>query len=176
MWMERIRFEVADSFTVNDLNVVIEEDDDDNSSETGPASIFSKHDHFGPNHVRQYFYVLTPKLGKELLAKTTNVLEKLDILWRSQFGETGRLQTSQLARKHSPLDSIAVQVVKVPEKIRPEGIITIELVIKNQSLGGSTTTSQQQPPPPPQQQPSTAPGQLTRQPSQASGVLCLAGC
>ncbi|KAK3827561.1 MAG: hypothetical protein J3Q66DRAFT_305974 [Benniella sp.] len=132
MWMERMRFEVADPFTVNDLNVVIEEDDDDNSSETGPVSIFSKHDYFAPNDVRQYLYVLTPKPGKELLAKTTNVLGKLDILWKSQFGETGRLQTSQLTRKPSPLDSIAVQVVKVPEKIRLEEIFTIELVIKNQ--------------------------------------------
>jgi len=175
MWMERMRFEVADPFTVNDLNVVIEEDDDDdNSSETGPASIFSKHDYFAPNDVRQYLYVLTPKPGKELLAKTTNVLGKLDILWRSQFGETGRLQTSQLTRKPSPLDSIAVQVVKVPEKIRLEEIFTIEIVIKNQSLGGSTTTSQQ-PPPPPQQQPSTTPGLLTRQPSQSSGGPVLGG-
>ena len=113
MWMGRIRFEVADPFPVNDLNVVIEDDDDDdddNSSETGPASIFSKYDYFAPNNVSQYLYVLAPKPGKELLAKTTNVLGKLDILWRSQFGETGQLQTSQLTRKPSPLDSITVQI------------------------------------------------------------------
>jgi hypothetical protein len=153
MWMERMRFEVADAFTVQDLNVVIDEqgsnrqDDDkaaDKSTETGAVSIFGQHDYFAPNDVRQYLYVLTPKPGKELFAKTTNVLGKMDILWRSQFGETGRLQTSQLTRKSAPLDEIAVQVVKVPETIRLEEIFSIEIVVKNQSLGGTGSPHQQQ--------------------------------
>ncbi|KAI7829013.1 hypothetical protein BC939DRAFT_442544 [Gamsiella multidivaricata] len=159
MWMERMRFEVADAFTVKDLNVVIEDEDEDGdtkitteSKRGGPVSIFGKHDYFAPNDVRQYLYVLTPKPGKELLAKTTNVLGKMDILWRSQFGETGRLQTSQLTRKPSPLDEIAVQVVKVPERIRLEEVFSIDI--------------QQQPPQQPQQQSySSQPNQPTRQSS-----------
>ncbi|KAK5810035.1 hypothetical protein F5H01DRAFT_310454 [Linnemannia elongata] len=144
MWMERMRFEVADAFTVQDLNVVIDEqksakqDDNktaDGSTEAGAVSIFGQHDYFAPNDVRQYLYVLTPKPGKELFAKTTNVLGKMDILWRSQFGETGRLQTSQLTRKPAPLDEIAVQVVKIPETIRLEEIFSIEIVVKNHSSG-----------------------------------------
>ncbi|KAI8347128.1 hypothetical protein B0O80DRAFT_391996 [Mortierella sp. GBAus27b] len=136
LWMERMRFEVADAFTVRDLNVVTEEEDEGSNTESkdmAHVSIFGKHDYFAPNDVRQYLYVLTPKPGKEQLAKTTNILGKMDILWRSQFGETGRLQTSQLTRKPTPLDSITVQVVKVPEKIRLEEIFTIEVVVKNQS-------------------------------------------
>ncbi|KAF9574449.1 hypothetical protein EC968_006433 [Mortierella alpina] len=144
MWMERMRFEPADAFTIKDLNVVIDEDDSGNgqeaeSKEVKPgsvASIFGEHDYFAPNDIRQYLYVLTPKPGKELLAKTTNVLGKMDILWRSQFGETGRLQTSQLTRKPAPLDEIAVQVVRVPERIRLEQTFSIDIVVKNQSLGG----------------------------------------
>ncbi|KAG9323355.1 hypothetical protein KVV02_000937 [Mortierella alpina] len=127
MWMERMRFEPADAFTIKDLNVVIEDDDSGDGQETeskevkpgSAASIFGEHDYFAPNDIRQYLYVLTPKAGKELLAKTTNVLGKMDILWRSQFGETGRLQTSQLTRKPAPLEEIAVQVIRVPERIHP---------------------------------------------------------
>ncbi|KAI8595114.1 hypothetical protein EDD21DRAFT_344906 [Dissophora ornata] len=148
MWMERMRFEVADAFTAQDLNVVIEEDDEETSTDTKAegikgnelVSIFGDHDYFAPNDVRQYLYVLTPKPGKELLAKTTNVLGKMDILWKSQFGETGRLQTSQLTRKPPPLDDISVQVVKVPERIRLEEIFSIEILVKNQSPSGSTNT------------------------------------
>ncbi|CAO3569265.1 unnamed protein product [Mortierella alpina] len=160
MWMERMRFEPADAFTIKDLNVVIEEDNSSDgqateSKEVKPgsaASIFGEHDYFAPNDIRQYLYVLTPKPGKELLAKTTNVLGKMDILWRSQFGETGRLQTSQLTRKPAPLEEIAVQVVKIPERIQLEQTFSIEIVVKNQSLGGggggSSSPQQQQ-----QQQP-----------------------
>ncbi|KAG0279779.1 hypothetical protein BGZ95_000241 [Linnemannia exigua] len=152
MWMERMRFEVADAFTVQDLNVVIHEESAvldrktaaDETTEASAVSIFGEHDYFAPNDVRQYLYVLTPKPGKELFAKTTNVLGKMDILWRSQFGETGRLQTSQLTRKPAPLDEIAVQVVKIPDTIRLEEIFSIEIVVKNQSLGGAGSPQQQQ--------------------------------
>ncbi|KAG0203472.1 hypothetical protein BGX28_004258 [Mortierella sp. GBA30] len=159
MWMERMRFEPADAFTVKDLNVVIEEEVDSRNTkktnemeekgEKSPVSIFGEHDYFAPNDIRQYLYMLTPKPGKELLAKTTNALGKMDILWRSQFGETGRLQTSQLTRKPAPLEEIAVQVVKVPERIRLEQIFSIDIIVKNQSLGGGSSSPQQ---PPPQQQ------------------------
>ncbi|KAG0371993.1 hypothetical protein BGX24_000896 [Mortierella sp. AD032] len=153
MWMERMRFEVADAFTSQDLNVVVHEKESagqdrktaaDGTTEASAVSIFGEHDYFAPNDVRQYLYILTPKPGKELFAKTTNVLGKMDILWRSQFGETGRLQTSQLTRKPAPLDEIAVQVVKVPETIRLEEIFSIEIVVKNQSLGGAGSSQQQQ--------------------------------
>ncbi|KAG0046691.1 hypothetical protein BGZ83_008117 [Gryganskiella cystojenkinii] len=170
MWMERMRFEVADAFTVQDLNVVIEDDEDviaekelpdhgqkekgkhfGNQGHEKPSStagavvnIFGEHDYFAPNDVRQYLYVLTPKPGKELLAKSTNVLGKMDILWRTQFGETGRLHTSQLTRKPMPLEEIAVQVVKVPETIRLEEVFSIDIVVKNQTLGSGLSSSPQQ--------------------------------
>ncbi|KAG0357798.1 hypothetical protein BG005_003105 [Podila minutissima] len=142
MWMERMRFEVADAFTVRDLNVVIPDRPKETSKEGEKAvSVFGEHDYFAPNDVRQYLYVLTPKPGKELLAKTTNVLGKMDILWRSQFGETGRLQTSQLTRKPTPLEDIAVQVVKVPERIQLEQVFSIEIVVKNQSSTAGSNNS-----------------------------------
>ncbi|KAF9585799.1 hypothetical protein BGW38_000699 [Lunasporangiospora selenospora] len=188
MWMERLRFEVADAFTAKDLNMVISDDEDEDDSTNDNSgddhtdkekesmekkddedqnqpgeddadddqplgllkkkngsrrqqkeSIFGDHDYFAPNDVRQYLYVLTPKPGKEQLARTTNILGKMDILWRSQFGETGRLQTSQLTRKPVPLDEIAVEVVSIPERIRLEEVFTIEIVVKNQSFGANAS-------------------------------------
>ena len=153
MWMERMRFEVSDAFTVQDLNVAIEETENSCQEQNEPGSttsllqgkpainIFGEHDYFAPNDVRQYLYVLAPKPGKELLAKSTNVLGKLDILWRTQFGETGRLHTSQLTRKPAPLEEIAVQVVKVPEIIRLEEVFSNEIVVKNQTLGSGSGSS-----------------------------------
>ncbi|KAG0349599.1 hypothetical protein BG004_000005 [Podila humilis] len=145
LWMERMRFDVADTFTVRDLNVVIPRNITTDPQEgEKPLSVFGEHDYFAPNDVRQYLYVLTPKQGKESMARTTNVLGKLDILWRSQFGETGRLQTSQLTRKPTPLEDIAIQVVKVPERIQLEKVFSIEIIVKNQSavsIGSSLNSS-----------------------------------
>ncbi|KAF8987628.1 hypothetical protein BGZ52_003542 [Haplosporangium bisporale] len=145
MWMERMRFEVSDAFTVRDLNVAIPDRSKAPQEGEKGVSVFGEHDYFAPNDVRQYLYVLTPKPGKELLAKTTNVLGKMDILWRSQFGETGRLQTSQLTRKPAPLEDIAVQVVKVPERIQLEQVFSIEIVVKNQSSTGTNNSSNNSP-------------------------------
>ncbi|KAF9430668.1 hypothetical protein BGZ94_005098 [Podila epigama] len=143
MWMERMRFEVADAFTVQDLNIVVDDESTEQQEGTketghsGGVSVFGEHNYFAPNDIRQYLYVLTPKPGKEVLAKSTNILGKMDILWRSQFGETGRLQTSQLTRKPTPLEDIAVQVVKVPERIQLEKVFSIEIVVKNQTTGNA---------------------------------------
>ncbi|KAG0089765.1 hypothetical protein BGZ93_004606 [Podila epicladia] len=178
MWMERMRFEVADAFTVQDLNVVIPDRLKETPKEGEKAvSVFGEHDYFAPNDVRQYLYVLTPKPGKEMLAKTTNVLGKMDILWRSQFGETGRLQTSQLTRKPTPLEDIAVQVVKVPERIQLEQVFSIEIVVKNQSSNAGSNNSSNSSPastnPPPRAstsppspfQPQSLTGTLARPPA-----------
>ncbi|KAF9413491.1 hypothetical protein BGZ76_005019, partial [Entomortierella beljakovae] len=174
MWMERMRFDVSDAFTVRDLNIVIDEDergDEEENKTKSVVSIFGKHDYFGPNDIRQYLYVLTPKPGMEIMAKTTNVLGKMDILWRSQFGETGRLQTSQLTRKPAPLEEISVQVVKVPEVVRLEEIFSIEIVIKNQSGGANQQQQQQQQQPPPPPKSSYQSGQPNQPPGQGNPLL-----
>ncbi|KAF9974939.1 hypothetical protein BGZ73_001562 [Actinomortierella ambigua] len=181
LWMERMKFEAAGAFTVEDLNVVLDEHGQpvqkqkipkaisgqeqqqqsspmlekqlathtpataaaaaSTSASSQPAStaisIFGEQDYFAPNEVRQYLYLLQPRPGKELMAKTTNVLGKMDILWRSPMGESARLQTSPLTRHPAPLQKIAVQVVYVPERVRLEEIFSIELAIQNQSLDGS---------------------------------------
>ena len=39
------------------------------------------------------------KRKQQLVGLSSNALGKLDIVWRTHFGQLGRLQTSQLTRK-----------------------------------------------------------------------------
>lgn len=64
-------------------------------------SVFGKTTLVQAQGVCQFLYCLTPneKLSADLksLSGATNI-GKLDIVWRSNLGERGRLQTSQLQR------------------------------------------------------------------------------
>lgn len=54
---------------------------------------------------RQYLYCLKPKkefAEKAGIIKGVTVIGKLDIVWKTNLGERGRLQTSQLQRMVSP--------------------------------------------------------------------------
>lgn len=70
-------------------------------------SVFGKTILLQPQSTCQFLYCLTPsfKLMTDLksLSGATNI-GKLDIIWRSNLGERGRLQTSQLERMVSALD------------------------------------------------------------------------
>lgn len=74
-----------------------------NSLNATPAgkSIFGKTTILHPQAICQFLYCLSPseKLSTDLklLSGATNI-GKLDIIWRSNLGERGRLQTSQLQR------------------------------------------------------------------------------
>ena len=65
------------------------------------GQVFGKVDYLNPMDTRQYLYCLSPKPE---LYKDTKVLKgvtnigKLDIVWKTNLGEKGRLQTSQLQR------------------------------------------------------------------------------
>lgn len=65
------------------------------------GSVFGKVDYLNSMDTRQYLYCLTPKpeLYEEnkVLKGVTNI-GKLDIVWKTNLGEKGRLQTSQLLR------------------------------------------------------------------------------
>ncbi|CAH1756246.1 10527_t:CDS:2 [Entrophospora sp. SA101] len=86
-----------------------------------PESIFGDGSYLNPQDIRQYLYMLTPKPTiDDKTARSTTALGKLDIVWRSNLGETGRLQTSQLARKPPLLDEIELSVISIPSIIELE--------------------------------------------------------
>ena len=65
------------------------------------ASTFGKMSYLQPMDTRQYLYCLKPKpeyAEKAGVIKGVTVIGKLDIVWKTNLGERGRLQTSQLQR------------------------------------------------------------------------------
>ncbi|KAJ2382433.1 hypothetical protein GGI23_007365, partial [Coemansia sp. RSA 2559] len=106
MALERLRFEAANPFDADDLNMV-----------EGNVPVWSGSLGFmQPGDVRQYLYRLRPQLPLEQMTveqeraiKYASALGRLDIAWRSAFGGVGRLQTSQLLRKSPGMFLIEVE-------------------------------------------------------------------
>lgn len=71
----------------------------------------------------QFLYCLTPhpELAANLkaLGNATNI-GKLDIVWRSNLGERGRLQTSQLMRMGPQYDDIRLYITELPNFVKLE--------------------------------------------------------
>lgn len=68
-----------------------------------PLSVttFGSRTYLQPMDTRQYLYCLKPKkefAEKAGIIKGVTVIGKLDIVWKTNLGERGRLQTSQLQR------------------------------------------------------------------------------
>lgn len=68
-----------------------------------PLSVttFGSRAYLQPMDTRQYLYCLKPKkefAEKAGIIKGVTVIGKLDIVWKTNLGERGRLQTSQLQR------------------------------------------------------------------------------
>ncbi|KAI8149512.1 hypothetical protein BJV82DRAFT_588327 [Fennellomyces sp. T-0311] len=99
MFLERMKFEASEHFSFQDMNTIV-----------GTDELVFGHHFIHPQDVRQYLYMLTPRDPQnDRIARTTNALGKLDIVWRSAMGDLGRLQTSQLTRKAPMLDDVEVQ-------------------------------------------------------------------
>lgn len=65
------------------------------------VSTFGSRAYLQPMDTRQYLYCLKPKkefAEKAGIIKGVTVIGKLDIVWKTNLGERGRLQTSQLQR------------------------------------------------------------------------------
>ncbi|KAG6833497.1 hypothetical protein H0H87_006069 [Tephrocybe sp. NHM501043] len=90
---ERMQFECVDEWEAQDANLL----DDGSQLFSGAQALMQ------PQDMRQYIYILTPKsksIAPPTLGPGTVVsLGRLDIFWRSSFGEPGRLLTSMLSRR-----------------------------------------------------------------------------
>jgi hypothetical protein len=90
LWFQRIGFECADGWNVEDINA---------AGENSQKGLFTADNALmQPQDMRQYIYILTPKVLPELsiihAPGSVIALGRLDIAWRSSFGEPGRLLTS----------------------------------------------------------------------------------
>lgn len=63
--------------------------------------VFGKVNYLNPMDIRQYLYCLVPKpevIKQNKVMKGVTDIGKIDIVWKTNLGERGRLQTSQLQR------------------------------------------------------------------------------
>ncbi|KAJ3057266.1 hypothetical protein HK097_009925 [Rhizophlyctis rosea] len=153
MYLERMRYEVNQLFEYDDLNTIIIPNDasvnplapnsispnvasepsllDSTSTTPNSTSVFGPTSYLNPQDTHQYLYLLRPKTPNDPLARTTPTLGKLDMIWRTQLGQSGRLQTSQLSRKVPPLDPFEITVLSIPSIVKAEQPFTVTCRIRN---------------------------------------------
>ncbi len=93
MWLERMQFECVDGWQVQDANIL------DNTAAGSKEYLFSGSTALmQPQDIRQYIYILSPKVLPAFpITHAPGAilgLGRLDISWRSSYGEPGRLLTS----------------------------------------------------------------------------------
>ncbi|XP_034942331.1 trafficking protein particle complex subunit 13 [Chelonus insularis] len=123
--LEKVDLESLNLFVVSTLNVNDKQE-----------SIFGKVNVLDPTCSRQYLYCLKPQSNLvqhlKLLHGETSI-GKLDIVWRSNMGERGRLQTSQLQRMVSDYGDLRVTAKDVPSEVFLEEILEFKCRIINTS-------------------------------------------
>ncbi|XP_020287936.1 trafficking protein particle complex subunit 13 isoform X2 [Pseudomyrmex gracilis] len=106
--LEKVALESSHLFSVSTLNT-----NDEGESIYGSVNLLDT------NCSRQYLYCLKPQSSllkdPKMMQNATNI-GKLDIVWRSNLGERGRLQTSQLQRMAPEYGDLRVIMKDIPVK------------------------------------------------------------
>uniref|UniRef100_A0A3Q3WLB1 Trafficking protein particle complex subunit 13 n=1 Tax=Mola mola TaxID=94237 RepID=A0A3Q3WLB1_MOLML len=126
MFMEKVSLEPSMMYNVTELNTVISTD--------GGESTFGKMSYLQPMDTRQYLYCLKPKpeyAEKAGVIKGVTVIGKLDIVWKTNLGERGRLQTSQLQRMAPGYGDIRLSLEVIPDTVNLEEPFDIICKITN---------------------------------------------
>lgn len=119
MWFARISFECADGWTAIDMNQsgAITASNENAQLFSGSMALLQ------PQAIRQYIYVLSPTAIPTFPVPpqpgSSIPLGRLDISWRSQFGEPGRLLTSMLSRRVPGLPPPPSSVIQQPPSAIP---------------------------------------------------------
>lgn len=109
MFLHRVQLQAAAAYTATDLNQIKPWSDGGNDAgnpevtSPAPAASLGERRYLNSKDTRQYLFKLTPKDEDDPSLRTNTALGKLDVMWRTNFGEHGRLQTSQLSRKAPPV-------------------------------------------------------------------------
>ncbi|KAF8753311.1 V-ATPase subunit H [Rhizoctonia solani] len=126
LYFEKIQFECAEGWVLADANpksVSNSGSESDSGSKTNETSL-------RPQDTRQYLYILvatpaaTPSFPIPYPPGTIIALGRLDMSWRSSFGEPGRLLTSMLSRK-----------IPLPPAPQPAPAIPLHLQQQRQQTG-----------------------------------------
>uniref|UniRef100_A0A8C2ZM31 Trafficking protein particle complex subunit 13 n=1 Tax=Cyclopterus lumpus TaxID=8103 RepID=A0A8C2ZM31_CYCLU len=126
MFMEKVSLEPSMMYNVTELNTVAGGEDGE--------STFGKMSYLQPTDTRQYLYCLKPKpeyAEKAGVIKGVTVIGKLDIVWKTNLGERGRLQTSQLQRMAPGYGDIRLSLEMIPDTVNLEEPFDIICKITN---------------------------------------------
>ncbi|XDV53824.1 hypothetical protein PO909_022237 [Leuciscus waleckii] len=126
MFMEKVSLEPSMMYNVTELNAV--------SSADESESTFGKMSYLQPLDTRQYLYCLKPKpefAEKAGVIKGVTVIGKLDIVWKTNLGERGRLQTSQLQRMAPGYGDVRLSLEFIPDTVNLEEPFDITCKITN---------------------------------------------
>ena len=86
-----------------------------------------------PNDVSQFLYRLRPRDASDPATRSATVIGKLDLVWRTNLGEKGRLQTSRLQRKEPKEVALTIVPLHIPERISVGVPFTVRCRITNNS-------------------------------------------
>ncbi|KAK2191897.1 hypothetical protein NP493_43g05045 [Ridgeia piscesae] len=127
IFMERVVLDPSPQYTVQELNSQGTKDGDS-------GSVFGLANYMNPLDVRQYLYCLTPRpeicADPRTMKGVTNI-GKLDIVWKTNMGEKGRLQTSALQRVAPGYGDIRLTVTSVPDAIQVEKVFLLQVTVTN---------------------------------------------
>ncbi|KAI9596455.1 hypothetical protein BDF19DRAFT_421497 [Syncephalis fuscata] len=136
MCLDRINLEAAEGFISRDLNLALDGTGQESVPDEERLTVFGDTEFLQPQDVRQYLFLLTlnPNINDAAAAvRSSDALGKLDIRWRTTFGEFGRLQTSQLTRRLPALERIQIATTRVDAPVVVEKPFNIEFRITNRS-------------------------------------------
>ncbi|XP_055491129.1 trafficking protein particle complex subunit 13 isoform X4 [Leucoraja erinacea] len=126
MYMEKVSLEPSLMYSVTELNTV-------NTGADG-SSTFGKMTYLQSMDTRQYLYCLKPKpeySEKAGVIKGVTVIGKLDIVWKTNLGERGRLQTSQLQRMAPGYGDVRLSLEMIPDTVNLEEPFEVTCKITN---------------------------------------------
>ncbi|EFJ37350.1 hypothetical protein SELMODRAFT_77366, partial [Selaginella moellendorffii] len=89
----------------------------------------------GNGGARHYLFQLKrpPLESSDVKLEGANALGKLEILWRTTLGETGRLQTQQINGSPTPKKPLDVKMTNLPQRILIERPFLVRMEVTNRS-------------------------------------------
>lgn len=130
LFMDQVDFEPAQHYSATILRGDGPHTDKDNTArETFKPPILIR----SGGGIYNYLYQLKSSLDDSAQTKVegNNVLGKLQITWRTNLGEPGRLQTQQILGTPTTKKEIELQVVEVPSIINLQRPFTLKLNLTN---------------------------------------------
>ncbi|XP_040568914.1 trafficking protein particle complex subunit 13 [Lepeophtheirus salmonis] len=112
LYLEKVVFEPSNHFNVSSLNSIVGLDEDN--------SVFGTVNCLQANDSRQYIFCLTPKSNSKSdhkLLKSIIAVGKIDVIWRTNLGERGRIKTSQLQRSPPVMNDIHFYIDSCPSVV-----------------------------------------------------------